>query len=446
MPGVGAGPDTAASSAPARASISFCAACEPLLEVLALRQDLRAEPRFHHATLRALLQEHERRVHRNGGHQQRDEADDQAVALRRVPEAGEAPGAQKRRRGDRRHDHERLDARQAGQVPVPGERPDGRDRHAPGGQERQHHALVAAADAPARHRQADRQDDRPDERGVQADQAQRHGHPVGLPRVGRELQDVDRGLPERGREERLVGDDGDGRRGAGGRVLGQKGGGGTAADERGWPAAVEERTPPLDRRGDQDHGRQDRERREQKVGRMPGERAQGKPVVDRRRQHGLAAGRERQDHQRAGCRDEDDGGECRERRGFGPISPASDGRAPGRPAAAPSVRGRHGRVPRRCVGVRAGRVRSDSGSTVASARISPVGERTTNPNAIRGWPAPSDRGLSAIGPSDVSMLNPSGEASTTAACSENTHSAATMPRRAAVRPLPAVTGCVRTSR
>ncbi len=47
---------------------------EPVLEVLALRQDLGAETRLDHATLRALLQEHERRVHRDGWQQQREEA------------------------------------------------------------------------------------------------------------------------------------------------------------------------------------------------------------------------------------------------------------------------------------------------------------------------------------------------------------------------------------
>ncbi len=91
-------------------------------------------------------------------------------------------------------------------------------------------------------------------------------------------------------------------------------------------------------------------------------------------------------------------------------------------------------------------LRSDSGLTVASASTAPLGARTRNVNGPSAWPALSRRVLSATGPTEVSMANASGDGLTTPACSENTHSAAIMPRRVVCDPVPAGTGCVQMSR
>ena len=267
---------------------------------------------FDDTALGALLEVDQRGVHHDGRREQRQQRDDQPVALRGMPQLPELSRPQVGRGDHRPHNEQRLDAGQVGERAAPRERPDDANRHTPGQQQQAGHARVALADSPPRQHQSQDEHQGPDKRRVKADQPEREGHPLGLPGMRREAQDIHRGPADGLGQNPLVPDDRQRQQCAPGRLDEEEQRRRPDAGQRVAAGAVEHLPAALERAGEQRDERKGCQAGQEEVRRVPGQISQPGPMIDVGREHGRAAGRQREHEQEPGRDDEPRGRERRQ--------------------------------------------------------------------------------------------------------------------------------------
>ncbi len=221
------------------------------------------------------------------GTKQREEEDDQAEALRRAPQPRDAAG----REEDRGHQGGGED-RGLEQVHLRagGPRPYDSGRDAPTDEEGEQREGSANAETPPGERQSKAQHREPRKGGVEGQEAELHRGPHRLPRVRREVEEIDASPAERVAEEPLVPGNAERQHDADCCLGGEKRQRTPRGVERGPPAPAHGQPPPFERAGEDNHQGQGGQSVKEEIGRVAKQRPEFRRGIEAARDHSPGAG------------------------------------------------------------------------------------------------------------------------------------------------------------